>query len=96
MVGNYFKNITFHYGINTMMKYRLWKGRKVQLWQKGKQYKKLIGIGFYKGAERRYGFDRWIKLFEIIDGQYKGNLITELECEWNPVNIESSETTGLS
>ena len=68
-----------------MSKYRLWKGRKVQLWKKGNQYKQLIGIGFYKGAERRYGFDKWIKLFKIIEGKNKGELISELECDWNPL-----------
>lgn len=84
------------------MQYNLYIGRKVQLWEKRYKYKKLIGVGHYKGSERfwvqgdKHPESRWVKIFKITDGKYKGHLITELECEWNPLTIGNDETTGLS
>lgn len=71
------------------MSEQMWMGRKVQLWKKGKQYKKLIGTGYYKGSERFFMDNNelqsnWIKVFLVKTGKYKGQFITELSCDWSP------------
>lgn len=57
---------------------RLWKGRKVLIYVKGK----FIGKGIYLGSERMLNKDltssSWIKVFKL-----KGNKkIYETECNW--------------
>jgi len=101
--GKILKNITLTYGIKEeLMEYRLWIGRRVQLWEKFSKTQKFIGVGHYKGCERywikgeKHPESRWIKIFQIDSGKFKGDLITEIECNWNPIKIGLDETTGLS
>lgn len=80
------------------MKYRMWKGRKVQIWNMDR--KRFIGIGIYIGSQRMVIEgdtleSAWIKIFEIQTGKFKNHTITELECKWNPVKVGLEETTGL-
>lgn len=82
------------------MAYNLWIGRKIQIWEKGKKYKKLIGIGYYKGSDRiivneKNVISKWVKVFAITEGEFKRSFINELECEWNPLTIGDKEMTGL-
>ena len=44
--GKILKNITLTYGIKEeLMEYRLWIGRRVQLWEKFSKTQKFIGVG---------------------------------------------------
>ena len=81
------------------MQYRMWVGRKVQIWEL--KSKKFIGIGLYMGSKKiaRDGNGakpEWVKIFDIITGKFQGHSITELECRFNPLKIGINEMTGLS
>ena len=66
-------------------------GTMVQVWERGLQYKSMIGIGYYKCSLKFYTVEegnKWVKVFEITSGKCKGDIFTELECDWNLLEKE--------
>ena len=75
------------------MQYRLWLGRKVNIYQNNK----FIGIAVYKGSQKLLvkNKSKWVKFFLLIAGKYKNNIITDQNYQWMPVKIGNEEITGL-
>lgn len=65
--------------------YRLWKGRKVEIWNVDKT--KILGEGIYIGSERGYskvfGYMGWIPKFRLKNRK----VIYGFECWWIPSAI---------